>query len=356
MRILGDPLMSLDRTLQRFVINDRYWNVLAMRYGFESRLTYKEIGDRIGGVTRARSQQIVAECIYAVHRGFDQFLTPLLQIESTARTHKDSLSFCKVDRFIPAFQDCLESTGWLRPSDLNSFRFMILIRTLVANRFANFDLHFPGITFAICSINPAIQNHCEIHARQAEAERELREQSRKWTYLELAKAILDAAGEPLHFRVVADQASKLNHRSRVAPSQVHKIMFLHKELFINVGPGTYGLRTWGIEPVTSFTHIVADTLSDEGKPLSRSEIYELVCKKRQIAPTTLERYLSEHPRFYRTPDGTYGLREWLSGAHPTASLTEDAFIETKTSLARIKRYKDRNELAKLIRRQRQSGY
>ena len=72
-------LISLQKIVEEWGLKPRPWEVLEMRSGFTSKHSYEEIGEQIGGVGRARVQQILQkslrrleECLYLV--------TPLLTL------------------------------------------------------------------------------------------------------------------------------------------------------------------------------------------------------------------------------------------------------------------------------------
>ena len=115
------------------------------------------------------------------------------------------------------------------------------------------------------------------------------------------------AGQPLHFRAVAEQIDRAGWPGgkKAHAQTVHNELIKDKR-FILVGRGLYALQEWGYEPGT-VGDVVASLLSRSSLPLARDEIVRLTQEKRMVKPQTILLNLQDRRRFKTTDDGKYTL-------------------------------------------------
>jgi len=177
---------------------------------------------------------------------------------------------------------------------------------------------YPRLTYAACALPPAILAHPAVAAaaerlrRQAAWTRRTgRERRHALTHGALAAAVLGDAGTPLHWTEIAARAERLRRPSPVSPRALFNALLSDAATFVRVGPGTYALAVWGAAPVPTYPALIARVLRAVGQPLPPDEIRRQVDQVRPITPGSLQMVLALHARFYRSVDGTYGLRAWL---------------------------------------------
>jgi len=93
--------------------------------------------------------------------------------------------------------------------------------------------------------------------------------------------------------------------------------------------------------VDTYPDIMADALKKAGRPLSFGDLYQRVHAVRTIERSSFTLFLSEHPRFYKSAEGTYGLRAWLPSREKQTLLTPTWQVETPDSYRRVARASDR---------------
>jgi hypothetical protein len=133
-----------------------------------------------------------------------------------------------------------------------------------------------------------------------------------------AYCVLKQCRKPLHFN---ELSSILNQHARLAADfhpawqKTAEMQTVHNELikdkrFVLVGRGIYALSEWGYTPGT-VREVIAETLRDAGKPLSKEEILRRVKTKRFVKDATIFINLQNSRAFERLKDGKYRLREKL---------------------------------------------
>lgn len=115
-----------------------------------------------------------------------------------------------------------------------------------------------------------------------------------------AYLVIKRAGEPMHFRDVANAiASMFAKKAHVATTHNE---LMKDERFVLVGRGLYALAEWGYKP-----GVVRDVIREvlaEG-PLTRDGVLEAVKKVRYVKDNTILVNLNDPKYFKRLKDGTY---------------------------------------------------
>ena len=110
--------------------------------------------------------------------------------------------------------------------------------------------------------------------------------------------------------------------------------FDKKDVFVRVDSGTYGLKEWGLRTATQYTDIIATVMNEDGRALPKEVIFAKVNQIREIKESTLLMNLDLNPRFYRSIEGSYGLRAWLPNRDEQTLRTPRWLIEDSKSISR----------------------
>jgi hypothetical protein len=146
---------------------------------------------------------------------------------------------------------------------------------------------------------------------------------------------LEKEKQPLHWNEIAKRALKYGRKEIFNSTGLYNALIAHKDLFVRVGQGIYGLSDWGYEEVSTYVDIIASVLKKEEKAMSIGKIYTNVCEQRQIKRSSLIMYLYLHPRFYRSVNKMYGLRAWLPPREKQSLLTPKWLVEDIKSFERV---------------------
>ncbi len=168
------------------------------------------------------------------------------------------------------------------------------------------------------------------------ADEKLAELRRKATASNLARTVVEEAGQPLHWTIVARNVNSRREYLGLSPlseNGIHNQLQSMKSLFAYAGPGTYGLREWG-DDVPYIRGLIAEVLEVAGRPLTMTEIANEAAKKRVIKESSLTFYLSLDPDFYLSRSGKYGLPEWLD-PNPTIRTSRDYVQELNDRKKRL---------------------
>lgn len=118
--------------------------------------------------------------------------------------------------------------------------------------------------------------------------------------------------KPVHFSQVTELVNQLReeipllNNQRPALAQTIHNELIRDERFVLVGRGTYALREWGYQPGT-VKEVIANTLKESSRPLSKEEIVEKVLQQRLVRKATILLNLSREKEFERLEDGRYRL-------------------------------------------------
>ena len=129
---------------------------------------------------------------------------------------------------------------------------------------------------------------------------------------EVARFVLRDAGEPLHWKEIHKRASKLPLRRELGASTFYNAIGAAGDVFVYRGPGTYGLREWGMEPKRFQKDVLVEWFRGSKRNATVSEIeHALKSTEDEISRSSITLYLGTHELFYEDLDGKFGLREWL---------------------------------------------
>jgi transcriptional regulator with XRE-family HTH domain len=205
-----DP-WSLDLRLMALRIDARGWEVLESRVGLGESLTLQEIAG-LAGVSRARIGQIdlgsrnkLAKHLGIIAPAFDS-------IERWNLGAPDQAGQSQDEALLPV-RSALIRDGWHSVTSNSVLRLVLILRALIDRGHTWITVRWPQISFYACRLSPAIRAHPEVNIEIQREESEERDRNRIWSYGELAEAVLDKHGAPLHWRDMADRAEKLGHRS-----------------------------------------------------------------------------------------------------------------------------------------------
>ena len=131
-------------------------------------------------------------------------------------------------------------------------------------------------------------------------------------YVEIARFVLRDAGEPLHWKKVYERALRLGLNRELNTSAMYNAILANDHIFVYRGPGTYGLREWGLERRAYQKDVIADWFRRSGRNARPAQIVaDLRGTEDEIGDASVAWHLHDHPLFFEDLDGFYGLREWL---------------------------------------------
>ncbi|MEJ7653078.1 MAG: hypothetical protein WKH64_06930 [Chloroflexia bacterium] len=328
----------LEDCISGLKISERHWNTVESRVGFGGKLTFESIGSTLGGLTRQRVQQIDRDIRTRINLRLDS-IEPAIEV---LQTHVEALwePFDKQilhSEAVRRCQDVLRSAGWETPSEVDVVRLILSVRALSSARLRALEERAPFFSMAACALEPAIPRHVRVGAEVQRRDAEEKVRSRTVTYEDLAVVVLLEANTPLHWVELAERAQRIGRRTKFHGSTFHNMLQEKSDRFARVGQGTYGLIAWGLTTVETYPDILADVLKREGMPLTYGKLYQSVNALRVIEPSSFTLFLSQHPRFYRSEEGTYGLRSWLAPPEQQTAGTPACLVEDLKSFSRVQR-------------------
>lgn len=151
-------------------------------------------------------------------------------------------------------------------------------------------------------------------------------------YTEIARFVLRADGKPLHWRDIIGRAQALGLDRDISVGAMYNAIRADPEIFVYRGPGTYGLREWGLKRRRYQTDVIVDWFRHAGRNAQSSEIVAaLNGTEDEIGLASVSWYLHANARFFEDIDGNYGLREWLPPADEQRLDTPRHLRESKRS-------------------------
>jgi Sigma-70, region 4/HB1, ASXL, restriction endonuclease HTH domain len=325
---------SLAEALKLLRLTPRHWYVLRLRFGPGQGHTLRELGPRFGrsgeGVRQIEASAV--RLIY-VHKSA---LTPAFNLLEPGQ----SLDVApNVELLAGRIVDGFEAAGYSRPSRDDVERLMSVIRAAVSSRLPGWReyFHWHATAMAISLLPPPVRSHPLVSAHIRDVERASKEANRDREYTDLAQQVLQHSGRPLHWSDMASQAEALGLRQNFARKFFYNSLTRHQETFVRVSPGTYGLSEWGLKTVTTYPEVIARILKESGRPMNADDLRRRVDAVRPIKLSSFHLFLDRHPRFYRSDEGTYGLRAWLLAREQPGPGTPSAFVERAGSFKRVQR-------------------
>lgn len=154
-------------------------------------------------------------------------------------------------------------------------------------------------------------------------------------YIELSRFVLRGEGAPLHWKEIYERALRLDVGRELNATAMYNAISGNDAVFVYRGPGTYGLREWGLERQAYQKDVIADWFRRTGRNAQASLIVaDLEGTENEIGAASVSWYLLDHPLFFEDVDGLYGLREWLPPAGEQRLDTPRRLRESKRSRER----------------------
>lgn len=124
---------------------------------------------------------------------------------------------------------------------------------------------------------------------------------------ERAFLVVEAEGEPLHFRDIAKRIDEygLQPNGRTTHAQTVHNELIKDDRFVLIGRGLYALAVWGYTRGT-VRDVIRDILKEK-QPLSRAEVIAEVLKVRKVKESTI--IINLNSFFRRVNRGVYGIEE-----------------------------------------------
>ncbi len=114
--------------------------------------------------------------------------------------------------------------------------------------------------------------------------------------------VLKTSAQPLHFTEITSGIAALKFdKKRVVRATVHNELIADKR-FVLIGRGIYALREWGYSDGTVY-EVIKNILTNSKKPLSSTEIVELVNKSRKVKRNTIVINLQTKKEFKKVAGG-----------------------------------------------------
>lgn len=327
--------LKLRTLLVALGVAERKWHVLEERFGFDKRRSYDEIALNMGGLTRARAQQLVNIATHRIEIKMQDVLPFFYLLESQARSLWPFVEEEDINAIVYAYHALLTETGWEDTQLVDVRRLILTLRALVGTKQDWVQRCFPKITYAACRIPPVVLRHEKVAEEQAKKDELERRLNRRLTYEDLAESVLQEAQVPLHYKVIAERAELL--RSDIQLKGIHNVLVNMRDKFALVAPGIYGLTAWGLASVEAYPDIIADILQAAQMALTYGNLLQRVQARRTVKQQTLQMLLDMHPRFYYSQAGTYGLRIWLLPREKQTLRTPQWLVETTDSHERVQR-------------------
>lgn len=136
-------------------------------------------------------------------------------------------------------------------------------------------------------------------------------------------------GKPSHHTEIARITNEMLPPSlRTSNRNIYAQLQQKSNLFVWVGPGTYGLAEWGLKRPRFYVDIAAELLEQQGEPLAFEEIFPAINAEREASPESIKFMLDTNPRFRQYPENKFGLTSWLEELdEEKEDDTDDPFLE-----------------------------
>jgi transcriptional regulator with XRE-family HTH domain len=318
----------LEEILAQLNLDDREWLIVVRRTGRGKRETLEQVGKALG-VTRERIRQIEKVARRRIAEGSEKlgWLADLLE-----RKHED---------LGPPFGENLSDQARLRRLEVVLRRDGIDSSTIGRSRlitvfrmvFPKYATRWPALTYWCCAFAEPVLAYGPV----AQALKDHREARRQWSYSELLFRVLEQEGAPMHWLDALEAAERLGRRRTIYPSPFFNTLGHKKLIFVRVGPGTYGLRKWGMQERPTNVDMVATFLAEKGRPAALGDLAHRFVATGVIKANSLQMMLDMNPRFYRSIEGAFGLRIWLPPRHRQTLRSPQWQVESADSFGRVAR-------------------
>ena len=138
------------------------------------------------------------------------------------------------------------------------------------------------------------------------------------TYRELARAVLEHEGAPLHYKEITRRVLRLRGSQGATPWETIRAQMAVNPEFVRVAEGVFALAEWdGVREARFAKDIGYDILKERGSPLPARELGLKILEERHFigSPSLIARNCTRNdPRFFREAGSdTIGLTEWGQG-------------------------------------------
>jgi len=126
--------------------------------------------------------------------------------------------------------------------------------------------------------------------------------------------VLDETGKPLHFEKIAQLIGEKYPGGKPVLSRTVHNELIGDDRFVLVGRGIYALKKWGYKSGV-VSDVIREVLIKAGRPLTVTEIVNLVLQSRQVKNNTIIANLQNRALFQKVAKSTYT----LVSTHPVSS-------------------------------------
>ena len=136
----------------------------------------------------------------------------------------------------------------------------------------------------------------------------------------LLMEVLRRIGKPAHFTEITQKLNELGWRPyESGEKSVGCRLNSYRDLFVYVGPGTYGLVEWGLEDKRVFDRfkngyigdIIEEYLLERDTPATVAEVTAYVLSRKRCQELSIYQRLTSDHRFHTCDNGKYGLKKWI---------------------------------------------
>jgi len=367
-----DPLaVQIERWLTS-IHNERYHNILYLRYGLEQDpMTLEEVG-QIMGVTRERIRQI--EC-----RVLRQLAHPHNEALIATVLHRLKTVFCDANgvltdgeiekvladitppKMLPLGLCALFaeiSQEFCRDSKSQTWiwgKFPVAtVQTEVKKILRNSgSIEQGALVTQFLEKYPDLKESFILACLRTLSDIELTQDGfivPKWTRRRVGVVVqaLRQIGHPAHYTEIAEMVNQLlpQELQQTGPHNVHAQLQRLPDTFVRVASGTYGLAEWGLERSEYYIDIIERIFLESGHPLTIQETLSKVCEIRNCRESTVTMLLMLNERFRAFPGNAFGLVEWQEEDYLNESYREKRLLSAITEDELLNRRKPQQETAR----------
>ena len=312
---------------------DRIWFVLENRFGTVRRLTLRGLGDALG-VSGERVRQLQRDGIGVLKQQTVRLRSSLGTVEGAFAAEGEDGPKSGL-RSREDFMKTVQQVSRREVSDRDVQRLLVVVRALGSLGVA--ESIWPRMSFCACGLRPPIKGHVAVRQYLSSVARRQSARRKQSTYSSMARRVLCREGQPLHWREIAERCEALGERKNFSQSSCFNAIQSDTKAFVRVGPGTYGLVTWGIQKGEYLTDLIAEVFHKEGRCLEYGNVLHRVLGRQKVKAESVRLTLSMNVRFYRASSGKFGLRGWLQPRENQTLRTPKDLVEASDSVRRVRR-------------------
>lgn len=320
----GDEERDLASLLNRLGLTDIDWRALQSHFGFAGSFSY------LPSAATAEQRHQAVRAAKQLSDYFWTLISAMQVLDATAKEAQGTGTSRAADQTIRLYVTALLQLGWRNVHDTDVEHILLALRVL-SDANGIFGRWFPYVTAAACDLPSA---DCIVLTPPSTSRAK---EATPSSYRVLAQSILASSRAPMHYKDIGTQMEAAKVRPNVNLRHLKKVLSESNEAFISLGSGTYGLKSWNLERDKPYTVLLKEALEAAGKPMTYGQLFQLAQARRSFRESSLKWCLERGPRFYRSVNGIYGLREWLSVRRKQNLRTPEAFREDIQSYRRLKR-------------------